>query len=90
MPRSSVSSAPLVDARILRKRVQANLNAFRNRKPFARFTALDPFFEDGYWRIVVRPSSKVGGGDYAEVLAYVEEEIASATGINIVLIPAGD
>lgn len=45
-------------------------------------------FEEGWWRVGVRPDrAGIRADDYASLLTEVEERIRDVNGVNLVLVP---
>ena len=79
----------MVQKEDLQQVLQGKLNDRLCQAPHLHLDILDLSFDEGFWRAVVRPrNAQVGAGDYAHLLAEVEEEVLKELGFNIVFVPS--
>ena len=86
------NQTPIVKAPVnktqLKKAIMDHLVRHRQESPYVQFQ-IDPlWFEDGHWRTIVKPRKSLEAGQYAGILAKVEEELLDEFGVNVILIPA--
>jgi hypothetical protein len=88
MSAEPLNAAKLINPDALRREVQSLLDV-RRGEPCGQLNVARVWFEEGHWRVVIRPTSgTIEAGDYAMTLAEVEEQIADNFGVNVILIPA--
>lgn len=83
----STTHGSSISAADVERLVRAELGAHAANGISLEVTWVDSF-EEGWWRVGVRPDKAgIRADDYASLLTEVEERIRDVNGVNLVLVP---